>query len=131
MEIKPTHMEIIESLPQLEELYGYYPKYQEEDTILDNLFAAKGKTLKKLRFKMRSIDIPRALLKQNNILINLEIDYHSSSSISPDSIIKMCNTKQKGFNLRITSNSLNMNVDDYIEIIKSCPYSVIHINADI
>ena len=73
MEIKPTHMAIIESLPQLEELYGYDPKYQEEDTILDNLFAAKGKTLKKLRYAMRNKGIPLALLKQNNILINLEI----------------------------------------------------------
>ena len=73
MEIKPTHMTIIESLPQLEELNGYNPEQQKEDTILDNLFAARGKTLKKLRYAMRNKGIPLSLLKQNNILINLEI----------------------------------------------------------
>ena len=133
LRLGPRHMAIIESLPQLEELNGYYPKYQKKDTILDNLFAARGKTLKKLRFTVINIDIPRALLQQNNVLVNLVIEYNSfsDSSISPASIIKMCNTKQKGFNLRITgADSSRINVDDYIEIVKSCPYSVIYINVD-
>ena len=94
-------MAIIESLPCLEVIY--LGLIQDNDTMLDNLFAAHGKTLKKLHFSMKGDKIPRALLEQNNVLINLEIDYSSEPFLSADSIIKICNTKQKGFSFKISS----------------------------
>ena len=87
-------------------------------------------TLRKLKFFMGSIDIPLALLSQNNVLASLEIIQYYGNPISPDSIIKMCSTKQKGFMLKIENPNSKLNVDDYIEIVKRCPDSVIHINVN-
>ena len=121
-------MAIIESLPPLEELTGLAPVFKVDSTQLDKLFAAHGKTLKKLQFSNNITEMPRAFLEKNNILISLEI-LSDWVCPTPDLIIKICSTKQKGFVLTVQNPDSKMDVNDYIQIVKACPQSVIRINV--
>ena len=71
---------------------------------------------------MNGDQIPTTLLKQNNVLIYLDIksnDLYINPFMSA-SIIKICNSKQKGFTLAIKGSRV-IGVDDYNKIVKSCP----------
>ena len=74
-------MRYVEALTNLEEVTGLYPEVQDDDTFLDNLFTGCGKTLKKLEFAMRGLYMPRALLRQNKVLMTLEIKYLTDAPI--------------------------------------------------
>ena len=63
LKLNKCGMGIIESLPNLEEIYGFYPADQTDDTFLDYFFASCGHSLKKIHIKITGEYLPRALLK--------------------------------------------------------------------
>ena len=121
-------MAVIESLPNLIEITGLYPHDQSDDKFLDKLFASCGHSLKKLWLIISDGGICPRALKRNSTLRELKLEHRGGTIIS-STVIELCKEKNPGFKLTI-EGSLAISVDEYVEIVKQCPNSIIQMNVD-